>query len=86
MTENKISKVIVGAAIEVHRTLGGPGLLEGVYEEALAYELSLRGLRVKRQLEVPITYKGALLASPLRLDLLVNDLVIVDCKAVTNCE
>ena len=59
-------------------------MLEGVYEEALAYELSLRGLKVKRQLEVPITYKGALLASPLRLDLLVNDLVIVDCKAVTN--
>ena len=95
MTENEISKVIVGAAIEVHRTLGGPGLLEGVrfahrrlrltvYEEALAYELLLRGLRVSRQVEVPITYKGALLASPLRLDLLVNDLVIVDCKAVTN--
>ncbi len=84
MTENEISKVIVEAAIEVHRTLGGPGLLEGVYEEALAYELSLRSLQVKRQLEVPITYKGALLASPLRLDLLVNDLVIVDCKAVTN--
>ena len=84
MTENEISKVIVEAAIEVHRTLGGPGLLEGVYEEALAYELSLRGLQVKRQLEVPITYKGALLASPLRLDLLVNDLVIVDGNAVTN--
>ena len=82
MTENEISKVIVGAAIEVHRTLGGPGLLEGVYEEALAYELSLRGLQVSRQVEVPISYKGALLASPLRLDLLVNDLVIVDCKAV----
>ena len=83
MTENEISKVIVGAAIEVHKTLGGPGLIEGVYEEALAYELSLRGLQVNRQLEVPISYKGALLASPLRLDLLVNDLVIVDCKAVS---
>ena len=83
MTENEISKIIVGAAIEVHKTLGGPGLLEGVYEESLAYELSLRGLRVSRQLEVPISYKGVLLASPLRLDLLVNDLVIVDCKAVS---
>jgi len=83
MTENEISKIIVGAAIEVHKTLGGPGLIEGVYEESLAYELSLRGLRVSRQLEVPISYKGVLLASPLRLDLLVNDLVIVDCKAVS---
>jgi len=83
MTENEISKIIVGAAIEVHKTLGGPGLLEGVYEESLAYELSLRDLRVSRQIEVPISYKGVLLASPLRLDLLVNDLVIVDCKAVS---
>jgi len=85
MTENEISKIIVEAAIEVHKTLGGPGLLESVYEESLAYELSTRGLRVKRQVEVPITYKGVLLASPLRLDLLVNDLVIVDCKAVAKC-
>jgi len=51
MTENQISKVIVISAIEVHRTLGGPGLLESVYEEALAYELSLQGLKVNRQLE-----------------------------------
>ena len=49
MTENEISKVVVEAAIEVHRTLGGPGLLESVYEEALGYELELHGLTVERQ-------------------------------------
>lgn len=58
-------------------------LLEGVYEEALVHELELRGLQVRRQLKVPITYKGVRLSSPLRLDLLVNDPVIVDVKAVT---
>lgn len=82
MTENEISKVIVDAAIEVHKSLGGPGLLEGVYEEALCYELESRGLIVQRQLEVPLDYKGQLLATPLRLDLLVNGLVIVEVKAV----
>ncbi|GMV90976.1 MAG: hypothetical protein AMXMBFR82_07540 [Candidatus Hydrogenedentota bacterium] len=82
MNENEISNVVVGCAIEVHKTLGGPGLLESVYEEALAWELAQRGLMVKRQLELPIRYKGNVLASPLRLDLLVNDRVIVECKAV----
>ena len=53
MTENEISKHIVACAIEVHRTLGGPGLLESVYEEALAWELAQRGLVVDRQLDVP---------------------------------
>ena len=83
MTENEISKVIVDAAIEVHRELGGPGLLESVYEEALVEELTRRGLRLERQLQVPIIYKGKQLASPLRLDLKVNGLVLVDNKAVT---
>lgn len=82
MTENEISKVIVDAAIEVHKSLGGPGLIESVYEESLAWELVDRGLYVKRQVEVPINYKGNLLATPLRLDLLVNDLVIVEVKSV----
>lgn len=82
MDENEISRVIVDSAIEVHKTLGGPGLLESVYEEALAWELVSRGLSVKRQIEVEISYKGNLLASPLRLDLLVNDLVIVEVKSV----
>jgi GxxExxY protein len=83
MTENEISKVIVESAIEVHRTLGGPGLLESVYEEALAEELKSRGLTVERQLPVPIVYKGKTLATPLRLDLKVNGLVLIDTKAVT---
>jgi GxxExxY protein len=82
MNENQISRVIVEAAIEVHRVLGGPGLLEGVYEEALVEELRLRGMKVERQQPVPVNYKGKVLATPLRLDLRVNDLVLVECKAV----
>src|SRR3972149_8812318 len=71
---------IIGAAIEVHRLLG-PGLLESVYEEALCHELHLRGLRFVRQQSVPIPYKGIKLGTDLRLDLLVEDKVIVDLKA-----
>jgi len=82
MTENEISKVIVDAAIEVHRELGGPGLIESVYEEAMLEELTRRGIKVERQLQVPIIYKGKQLATPLRLDLKVNGLVLVDDKAV----
>jgi GxxExxY protein len=83
MTENEISKVIVDSAIEVHRTLGGPGLLESVYEEALVEELKSRGMMVERQMQVPIVYKGKTLGVPLRLDLKVNGLVLIDNKAVT---
>ena len=82
MDENELSKVIVDSALEVHRTLGGPGLLESIYEEALAWELVSRGLNIERQKEVLISYKGIFLASPLRLDLLVERLVIVEVKAV----
>jgi GxxExxY protein len=81
--EDEISYQIIGAAIEVHRALGGPGLLESVYEEALIWELTSRGLTVSRQVEAPIHYKGNLLSSPLR-DLLIDKLVIVENKAVTN--
>jgi GxxExxY protein len=70
VTENEIAAEVVDAAVEVHRTLGGPGLLESVYEEALAYELENRGLTVSRQKPVPVVYKGKRLASDLRLDLL----------------
>jgi len=82
MDENDISRIIVDAAIEVHRTLGGPGLLESVCEEALVEEVRLRGLDVERQQSVPLSYKGRVLATPLRLDLRVNGLVLVDNKAV----
>jgi len=82
MNENEISKIIVDSAIEVHRELGGPGLIEGVYEESMVEELTMRGVRVERQLQVPIFYKGKRLGNPLRLDLKVNGLVLVDNKAV----
>ena len=84
MTENEIAKIIVDSAIEVHRTLGGAGLLEGVYKESLFWELSSLGLFVETELQVPILYKGNTLASPLRLDLLVEKKVIIEAKAVTN--
>lgn len=84
MTENEISKMIVDSAIEVHRVLGGPGLLESVYEEAMVFELIQRGLTLERQISVPVLYKGNCLATPLRLDLLVAKAVIVECKAVVS--
>ncbi|MHC4287857.1 MAG: GxxExxY protein [Planctomycetota bacterium] len=83
MTENEISRDIYECAIESHRTLGGPGLLESVYEEALAWELTKKGLHIKRQIALPIPYKGRILAAPLKIDLVVNDKVIVECKATT---
>jgi GxxExxY protein len=83
MNENQISKYIVEAAIEVHRTLGGPGLLESIYEEAMVWELQKSGLLVERQVVVPIAYKGNTLSEPLRLDLLIEKKVIVENKATT---
>ena len=82
MAENEISRVVVEAAIEVHRTVGGPGLLESIYEEALAYELELRGAEVERQKMVPVLYEGRRLATELRIDLLVEHSAVVECKAV----
>ena len=82
MKENDISGVIIEAAVEVHRTLGGPGLLESVYEECLCWEIRVRGLEVTRQKELPLLYKGFYLLNTYRLDLLVAGKVIVECKAV----
>lgn len=82
-TENEISREIVRCAIEVHRTLGGPGLLESVYEEAVAWELNHAGLDIQRQVSLPIPYKGQTLATPLRIDLIVDGKVIVECKAAS---
>lgn len=84
MTEEEITRRIVTCAIEVHRTLGGPGLLESVYEEAFVWELRRSGLTVARQVYVPIDYKGERLGNPLRLDILVNDSIIVEVKAVSS--
>lgn len=82
MTENQISYQIRGAIYDVYKTLG-PGLLESVYEEALCYEIEQRGLKVERQMQVPVVYKGVTLKSDLRLDLLVEDKVIVELKSVS---
>ena len=81
MDENALSRVIVDSAIMVHRTLGGPGLLESIYEEALVWELQQRSLHVDRQCQVPIAYRGQQLSSPLRLDILVEKLVIIEVKS-----
>ena len=81
MTDNQLSYQIRGAIFEVYNTLG-PGLLETVYEEALCFELHQRGLKVERQLEVPIRYKEASLSTPLRLDVIVEDQIIIELKSV----
>ena len=82
-TEDSLSSNIIACAIEAHRTLGGPGLLESVYEEALTWELTQRGHAVRRQVQLPVRYKDHELGSPLRIDLIVDDLVVVECKATT---
>ncbi|SEA61885.1 GxxExxY protein [Desulfuromusa kysingii] len=79
---NLLSGQILDAAIEVHQVLGGPGLLEAVYEEALAYELRLRDIGVERQIPVPIIYKEHRLKNPLFLDLFISKQIIVEVKSV----
>jgi len=80
VNDDQLTHKIIGCAIEVHKELG-PGLVEPFYEEAFCHELSLAGLAFKRQEQVPIHYKGVLLGTPLRLDLEVEERVIVDNKA-----
>ena len=80
MHENEISHAVIGAAIEVHREVG-PGIIEKPYEEAMCYELRLRGLPFVRQKAVPFVYKGVQLSVDLRTDLIVAEKVIVDLKA-----
>jgi len=81
MDENELSNVILGAAIEVHRHLG-PGLLESVYEECLAHELSQRQIPFERQKPIPVIYKGVHLDCGFRADLFVANSVLVELKAV----
>ena len=78
---NETSGVVVDAAFQVHQTLG-PGLLESVYEQCLQYELTSRGLDVKQQVQVPLLYKDLQFDCGFRIDLLVNDQVVVELKAV----
>ena len=81
MSENEISSKIIGAAIEVHKQLG-PGLLESTYETCLAYELKQMGLDVKQQQALPLVYKEVKLDAGYRIDLLVENKVIVEIKSV----
>jgi len=78
---NRITESIIGAAIEVHRALG-PGLLESAYEECLTFELVQRGLKVEQQKPLPVVYREVKLDCGYRLDLLVEEAVIVEVKAV----
>jgi GxxExxY protein len=81
MLENEISKEIIGGAIEVHRQLG-PGLLESAYQECLYYELIQRGLMVQKEVPRPLVYKDIKLDHGYRIDLLVENKVVVEVKTV----
>ena len=82
---NDLTRQAIGAAIEVHKVLG-PGLLESVYEECLCHEFGLRGIHYKRQQTIPIEYKGVQLDCGYRIDLLVENLVILELKSVDSLE
>ena len=85
MDINQLTGQIIGAAIEVHKTLG-PGLLESAYEECLCRELSLRGFSYERQKEVPVEYKGVRLDCGYRLDIVVSESVVLELKACDRLE
>ena len=78
---DRVARQVVDAALKVHKKLG-PGLLESIYEVCLCHELKLRGMKVLRQLKLPIEYEGVVLETGLVIDLLVEDLVVVELKAV----
>ena len=82
---NRLSSQVIGAAIEVHKILG-PGLLESAYEECLAHELFLRGLSVERQKPLPMVYKGKPLDCGYRLDLVVENAIILELKSCDTIE
>lgn len=81
MTENELSYKIIGAALEVHRNLG-VGLLESAYEIALAYELRELGLKVNQQVSLPLKYKEEIIENAYKLDLIIEDKVIIEIKSV----
>ena len=81
LREGDLTQTIIGAAIEVHKALG-PGVLESAYETCLCYELKQRRLSYQRQVELPIMYKGVALEAGYRLDVVVEDMVILELKAV----
>ncbi len=79
--ENQISAIVLDAAMAVHTALG-PGLLESAYQACLAYELNSRGLKIQTQVPLPISYRGVLVDAAYRLDIVIEDLVIIELKAV----
>jgi len=81
--KNTLTEKIIGAAIEVHKALG-PGLLESVYENCLCHELQLSGLSFERQIALPVVYKGIRLETGLRIDIVVESVVVVELKCVEN--
>lgn len=81
MDDIALSERVIGCAIEVHRHLG-PGLLESAYEDCLCFELGNTGLRFRRQVELPVIYKGMPLASAYRLDILVDERLVLEVKSV----
>ena len=80
MTENELAKIVFDAGLQVHKALG-PGLLENAYEECLYYELQLAGAAVEKQKALPLIYKEAKLDAGYRIDLLVEDKLIIEVKA-----
>ncbi len=83
MTENEISKIVIGCAISVHKQLG-PGLLESAYQECLMYEIQQKGLKVRKEKPMPIVYKEVKLDHGYRIDLLVEEKVVIEIKTVDN--
>jgi GxxExxY protein len=84
-TLNKITEQVIAAAIEVHKELG-PGLLESAYEACLLHELTQRGLQVRRQVDLPVRYHGVFVDCGYRIDLLIEEKLIVELKAVEMLE
>jgi len=81
MDENEISFKIIGVALDIHRNLG-PGLLESAYENALAYDLSEQGFKINQQVPMPFIYKGIKQDVGYRIDLIVNDKVLIEIKSI----
>ena len=81
LQQEALTQAVIGAAIEVHRRLG-PGLLESAYEECLCHELQLRGMSFQRQVALPVEYKGVRLDCGYRLDIIVEDTLVLELKAV----
>ena len=85
MEENKLTEIIIGKAIEVHKQLG-PGLLESAYEECICYELELRRIKFERQKALPIIYKGKRLDCGYRLDIVIDNKIITELKSIEKIE